>query len=410
MKRSNPWITAALQSMLLLATVACRVAVARSPRGVAPDASPAPPTLRSRPAAGSSHLQRIRRARRRVLRRRTASAPCSTTPWSPRTTATPRSAELRPVTLTAGRAAYVSYRVNNQMYWTRQRVWHQGRRDRAHRRHHRGAGALWQLRVGWRELGPVAAVDPAHGELDDFVVPPLGERGATPLRPKRRPGSSDLLELPVRTAGVRGGASASRPAGDAPSTATARSAACSASGGPDRVFVPRGSRSDPAGAASQRSPRTMVLTTGRHDLWDVSGEARRVGKRRTSPAPQRTAPTGTAGRPAHGRRSDGLPACCTTSGNPFVTTAVATTVSPSPHQHEAPEPGMLWLVACGAIGVAQPALAPPLIPRYSENGPQTAGPTSKERMVGATGFEPATSRSRTERSTRLSHAPTNVQV
>ena len=27
-------------------------------------------------------------------------------------------------------------------------------------------------------------------------------------------------------------------------------------------------------------------------------------------------------------------------------------------------------------------------------------------MVGATGFEPATSRSRTERSTRLSHAPT----
>ena len=30
-------------------------------------------------------------------------------------------------------------------------------------------------------------------------------------------------------------------------------------------------------------------------------------------------------------------------------------------------------------------------------------------MVGATGFEPATSRSRTERSTRLSHAPTNDQ-
>src|SRR5262245_42132866 len=30
-------------------------------------------------------------------------------------------------------------------------------------------------------------------------------------------------------------------------------------------------------------------------------------------------------------------------------------------------------------------------------------------MVGATGFEPAASRSRTERSTKLSHAPTNTQ-
>src|SRR5262245_17775792 len=34
----------------------------------------------------------------------------------------------------------------------------------------------------------------------------------------------------------------------------------------------------------------------------------------------------------------------------------------------------------------------------------------REKMVGATGFEPATSRSRTERSTKMSHAPAKHQV
>ena len=39
-----------------------------------------------------------------------------------------------------------------------------------------------------------------------------------------------------------------------------------------------------------------------------------------------------------------------------------------------------------------------------------AGADRRAEMVGATGFEPATSRSRTERSTRLSHAPTERSV
>ena len=60
------------------------------------------------------------------------------------------------------------------------------------------------------------------------------------------------------------------------------------------------------------------------------------------------------------------------------------------------------------------------IPRKSpRNGGQSPTATGSEReellricrkVVGATGFEPAASRSRTERSTRLSHAPTESLV
>jgi hypothetical protein len=59
----------------------------------------------------------------------------------------------------------------------------------------------------------------------------------------------------------------------------------------------------------------------------------------------------------------------------------------------------------------RPALARPPRRRGSDDGPSACRAVARrwraERsMVGATGFEPATSSSRTKRSTRLSHAPT----
>ena len=41
---------------------------------------------------------------------------------------------------------------------------------------------------------------------------------------------------------------------------------------------------------------------------------------------------------------------------------------------------------------------------------QNVGGNGRSEMVGATGFEPAASRSRTERSTKLSHAPKNLSL
>ena len=348
MKRSNPWITAALQSILLLSTVAAAspwleareasLPTPRRPAAVALAARrPARPIYNGSVVPGGVYsADELRRAMQhdRVVASHYRDAAV---------------AELRPVTLTAGRAAYVSYRVNNQVYWTRQRVW-----LRAGETVLTDGTTVVRARCGNcvsdAQLGPVAAVDPAHGELDDFVLPPLGERGGDSVAAEAPPGLDDLLELPF---GPQMFAAASP---ELPAIAINRDGpfgGAFGSGGPGG-FVPRGSQSDQPVPHAGFVPDDGLTTGG--TISGSSGEATTeaasgavTGSPSGSPDGDMSwATTGTT----DARRTTGFPACCTTSGNPFVTTAVATTVAPSPHQHQAPEPAILWLVACGAIGVA----------------------------------------------------------
>ena len=100
------------------------------------------------------------------------------------------------MTLTAGRAAYVSYRSGDRIYWTRERVWLKA-----------GETVLTDGTTTIRarcgncvsdaKQEHVAAVEPAHGELDDFVVPPTPERGVDALAAEAEAGLGDLLEVPL---------------------------------------------------------------------------------------------------------------------------------------------------------------------------------------------------------------------
>ena len=119
--RLNSWVTAAFQSILLLSTVAfaspwleageASLPTPRRSADVALASSPARPIYnRSVVPGGVYSADELRHAMQRdpvVASHYRAAAV----------------ADLRPVTLTAGRAVYVSYRVNDQVYWTRERVW-----------------------------------------------------------------------------------------------------------------------------------------------------------------------------------------------------------------------------------------------------------------------------------------------
>ena len=99
------------------------------------------------------------------------------------------------VTLTAGRAAYVSYRRGDKGYWTRSRVWLKP-----------GETVLTDGTTTIRarcgncvsdvNQENVAAVDPAYGELDDFVVPPTPDTGVDAFAADAEAQLGDLLEVP----------------------------------------------------------------------------------------------------------------------------------------------------------------------------------------------------------------------
>lgn len=107
--------------------------------------------------------------------------------------------EMRPVTLTAGRAAYVSYRDGDRVYWTRGRVW-----LKAGETVLTDGTTVIRARCGNCvsdvQQEDVAAVEPAHGELDDFVVPPTPDPGMDSLAAEAEAGLGDLLQVPFASA------------------------------------------------------------------------------------------------------------------------------------------------------------------------------------------------------------------
>jgi hypothetical protein len=322
--------------------------------------------------------------------------------------------EMRAVTLTKGRAAYVSYRVNNTLYWTRERVWIKPGETVL-----TDGTTIVRARCGNcisdTRLGPVAGVEPAHGELDDFVAPPIADRGVDAFAAELEPGVEDLLAVPFGpqvyatlapvlpaiiddenplgarfpTAGVPG---VFLPGGVLPTSGGSPGAGPGGTGGsvPPVVFLPpdggetsgttggtsSGSTGDATtasptgtpGASSTGSPATTTGTSGDattgttggatsgtpgHVTTGTTGETTGMPTGSPSGSPTSGTPVGTTGTTSGpdptpttstGVVSDGTP-----TGNPFPTTAVATTASTTA---EAPEPEMMWLLACGAIGIA----------------------------------------------------------
>ena len=69
-----------------------------------------------------------------------------------------------------------------------------------------------------------------------------------------------------------------------------------------------------------------------------------------------------------------------------------------------------WAAAAGTVGLGVVGTSWILWGIKTEMAANPEENAANMDVVGATGFEPATSRSRTERSTRLSHAPAKHQV
>jgi hypothetical protein len=400
MRRLIPWLTAALQLTILFAVVACA-----TPWLEAREASLPTPRRLNDVALTAKRIRPIYNASVipggvysvDELRAAIEHDPVVASHYD-------RAAlgEMRAVTLTKGRAAYVSYRVNNTLYWTRERVWIKPGEtvltDGTTTVRARCGNCISDTR-----LGPVAGVEPAHGELDDFVAPPIADRGVDSFAAEVGPELFDVPfgpqvfaalapALPTGDAaqpfgngfpffGAPGffiptGASGDDRVTDADQSAPVMPPGMPGGGGPGldepappAGFLPpdggqtsgttNGSSGDatttsPSGSPGTGSPAT---TTGAPDGTTGGTTGATTGSLTGSPSgsPTSGTPVGTTGTTgpdptpttSTGTTSDGTP-----TGTPFPTTFVATTVSTSATTAEAPEPEVMWLLACGAIAIA----------------------------------------------------------
>ena len=320
MMRSNPWLTASLQMVLLLAAVACATpwlganasALQRLPplrrwEDVSLGTSSARPVYHGSVVPGgvySADELRAAMARDPAVADHYRAAAVKA---------------LRPVTLPVGRAAYVSYRVNNAIYWTKRRVW-----IRAGETVLTDGTTMVRARCGnsisERREGPVATLDPPDGELDDFVVPLISE-GSMDWLAEESHALGDLLEVPFGPQVFAAATPEWRPIdGDSDGLF---GGILPLGGGPG-IDVP--DSGNPGVPPTSVVPPTGVLPP-------------------TSVLPPETF------LPPDGGATSGAPE--TTGGSLFPTIGAEPTVSPSPNRHEIPEPGVLWLVACGVIGLAR---------------------------------------------------------
>ena len=193
MKRFNPWLTARLQMVILLTVIACAspwLIAAETPlptprhtgdialRGstprpifngsVVPGGVYSPAELRAaieRDAVVAAHYRDVRLD------------------------------EMQAVTLTTGRAAYVSYRKGGRVHWTRERVW-----LKAGETVLTDGTTMIRARCGncvsdvKHESG--SAVEPAAGELDEFVVPATPDNGVDPVAATAEDQLISLLQVP----------------------------------------------------------------------------------------------------------------------------------------------------------------------------------------------------------------------
>ena len=193
MRRISPWLTALLQTVILLTVVASAApwlnaeenppSIPRRSDDIALRGHQARPVFNGSVVAGGVYsLDELRT----VIER------------DPVVAAHYRDVDLdriEVVTLTAGKAAYVSYRRGDTVRWTRQRVWLKPGETVL-----TDGATMIRARCGncVSDVAQenVAAVDPAHGELDDFVVPPTPETGVDAFAADAEEQLGDLLQVP----------------------------------------------------------------------------------------------------------------------------------------------------------------------------------------------------------------------
>ena len=193
MKRSTPWVTALLQSVILLTVIASAspwLIAAETPlptprltgditlRGstarpifngsVVPGGVYSPAELRAaidRDAVVAAHYRDVRLD------------------------------EMQAVTLTTGRSAYVSYRKGDRIHWTRERIWLKAGEtvltDGTTTIRARCGNCVSDVK---NESG--SAVEPAQGELDEFVVPPTADTGVDSVASTAENQLIGLLQVP----------------------------------------------------------------------------------------------------------------------------------------------------------------------------------------------------------------------
>jgi hypothetical protein len=373
MKRSNTWLTALLQIAILLSVVAFA-----TPWLVAAESSLPTPRrsgditlrgLQARPVFNGSvvpggvySLDELRRAvdRDAVVADHYRNVNLD---------------EMRAVTLTAGRSAYVSYRRGDRVHWTRERVW-----LKAGETVLTDGTTMIRARCGncvsAVKQDNVAAVDPAHGELDDFVVPPTLDAGVDALAPAAEAELGGLLDVPFAPA-----AFTALVPGDMLPLPELVEDPFGEAGIPflPPIVVPTGG---PGGGVGTPGVPGVTVLPGEPDVDDppptpppgfvppgfVPPDAGTgtPGLGTGTPDGATGAPGGsTSGTP--GGSSTGFPTDTLTNGWPVDTTSGLSTGTPtggvfpttvgvstsSGGATSAPEPGVLWLVTAGVIGLAR---------------------------------------------------------
>jgi hypothetical protein len=251
---------------------------------------------------------------------------------------------MRIVTLTAGKAAYVSYRRGDQTYWTRNRVW-----LKAGETVLTDGTATIRARCGNCvsdvKQSRVAAVEPAHGELDDFVVPPTPDTGVDAFAAEAEAANSDLFAVPLASTLL----ASLQPAGPLLAPDLDNPLALRPVGGSPVLWLPGGRKGNvpvvtvPPGALPfvpvDQTGSPTPTTTG-----TTGGATTGVPTDVTTTGPGRPTTTGFPGDTTGG---SGDTTGQLTNGTVLPTTTVGDT-SGTP----APEPQLLWLVTCGVLGVA----------------------------------------------------------
>jgi hypothetical protein len=316
MTRLGPWVTALLQTVILLT-----VFVSASPWLIAADASlPAPRhagdiTLRGLPARPIFNGSVVPGGVYSPAELRSAIERDAAVAAHYRDV---RLDQMQAVTLTTGRSAYVSYRNGDRILWTRERIW-----LKAGETVLTDGTTMIRARCGncisdVKHEG-ATAVEPAPGELDQFVVPPIADRGVDAVDAAAPAAEAQLIAL---------------------------------------LQVPFAAQMMELSGSPFEVPPVIVAggTVGGNDVVNPWG----VGATDPVPAvppafvPTVDVPTGTTGTTTTTTTTTG------TIGSPTTTLGVDTTsVPPSDSSGDAssgatpaPEPAALWLVAAGVIGIA----------------------------------------------------------
>jgi hypothetical protein len=322
MRRSAPWLTTLLQTAILIAVVGC----ATPWLGADTSSLPTPRrshdiTLNGRQArpiySGSvvpGGVYTIEELRAAIARDPIVAAHYGNI----------NLAEMRVIALTAPRSAYVSYRRGDRTYWTRNRVWLKAGEtvltDGATTVRARCGNCVSAV----KQEG-VAAIEPAHGELDESVVPPTPERGVDALSAEAEAGLGDLLEVPLAPELL----ATLNPLGAPPTTDLMDE------GFGDRPFpsfgLPPLILGGGGGGTGGGGVSGFVFGGGTATTGDATTGGSTTGETTTGET--------TTGGFTSGDASTGSP---TESGTDTLTSGAT----------PAPEPEVLWLVACGVLGIA----------------------------------------------------------